>query len=153
MELQPNAAKLKDHWPMGSRDVQVRASRSAPIAKKGTGELDDQILDIRAAVNRRRPQRARDGTRLRLALTRMGPSGGPEFRGVFLSEHHLPNYLSQSPNILLAAMAMRTSRLPHGRHGPYRADVPSVTSCRRNCDARSPQRRQAGDRPGARGNP
>jgi alkanesulfonate monooxygenase SsuD/methylene tetrahydromethanopterin reductase-like flavin-dependent oxidoreductase (luciferase family) len=36
------------------------------------------------------------------------------FEGVFLSEHHLPNYLSQSPNILLAAMAMRTSRLRMG---------------------------------------
>jgi alkanesulfonate monooxygenase SsuD/methylene tetrahydromethanopterin reductase-like flavin-dependent oxidoreductase (luciferase family) len=36
------------------------------------------------------------------------------FEGVFLSEHHLPNYLSQSPNILLAAMAMRTSRIRMG---------------------------------------
>ena len=36
------------------------------------------------------------------------------FEGIFLSEHHLPMSLTPSPNILLAALAMRTTRLRMG---------------------------------------
>ena len=36
------------------------------------------------------------------------------FHGIFLSEHHLANFLTPSPHILLAALAVRTSRLRLG---------------------------------------
>jgi alkanesulfonate monooxygenase SsuD/methylene tetrahydromethanopterin reductase-like flavin-dependent oxidoreductase (luciferase family) len=36
------------------------------------------------------------------------------FEGVFLSEHHLPTTLTPSPNVLLAALAMRSQRLRMG---------------------------------------
>ena len=36
------------------------------------------------------------------------------FEGIFLSEHHLPWGLNPSPNLLLAALAMRTKRLRLG---------------------------------------
>src|SRR5215475_14765336 len=66
-----------------------------------------------------------------------------DFEGIFFSEHHFGRSYSPSPNLLIAALAPRTTRL---RLGVMGVSCPTPSGDRGNRHTRSHNRRALGNR-------